>query len=67
MRNAHIFGLIIVLANSGTHFKNLLIINRVQFELSFTFKHLLNSVIKQAIGIIAIIARFIIYEARLLY
>ena len=35
--------------------------------LSLAFKHLLNSVIKRVIGIIAIIIRFIIYKARLLY
>ena len=51
----------------GYTFQELLIINKVQFELSLAFKHSLNSVIKQAIGIIVIITRFIIYEARLLY
>jgi len=51
----------------GYIFQESLVINRIQFEPSPAFKHSLNGVIKRAIGIIAIIARFIIYEARLPY
>ena len=51
----------------GYTFQELLVVNRIQFEPSPAFKHLLNSIIKRAIRIIAIIARSIIYEARLLY
>ena len=51
----------------GYIFQELLVVNRVQFELSLAFKHSLNGVIKQAIRIIAVIARSIIYKARLLY
>ena len=51
----------------GYIFQESLVINRIQFEPSPAFKHLFNSVIERAIGIIAIITRFIIYEARLLY
>ena len=51
----------------GYTFQELLVVNRIQFEPSPAFKHSLNSVIKRAIGIIAIIIRSIIYEARLLY
>jgi hypothetical protein len=51
----------------GYTFQELLVINSVQFELSPAFKHLLNSVIERAIGIIAIIAQLIIYEAKLPY
>ena len=45
----------------------MLVINKVQFKLSLAYKHSLNRIIKQAISIIAIIARSIIYKARLLY
>jgi len=51
----------------GYTFQESLVINSVQFEPSPAFKHSLNGIIEQAIGIIAIIARSIIYEARLLY
>jgi len=51
----------------GYTFQELLVVNKIQFEPSPAFKHSLNSVIERAIGIIAIIARSIIYEARLLY
>jgi len=51
----------------GYTFQESLVINSVQFEPSPAFKHLLNSIIERAIGIIAIIAQLIIYEARLLY
>ena len=51
----------------GYTFQESLVVDSVQFELSPAFKHLLNSIIEQAIGIIAIIARLIIYKARLLY
>ena len=51
----------------GYIFQESLIVDKIQFEPSPAFKHLLNGIIEQAIGIIAIIARFIIYEARLLY
>ena len=51
----------------GYTFQESLVINSVQFEPSPAFKHLLNSVIKRAIGIIAIIAQLIVYKARLLY
>ena len=40
----------------GYTFQESLIVNSIQFELSPAFKYLLNSVIEQAIGIIAIIA-----------
>jgi len=51
----------------GYTFQESLVIDSIQFELSPAFKYLLNGVIKRAIGIIAIIAQLIIYEARLLY
>jgi hypothetical protein len=51
----------------GYTFQESLIVNSVQFEPSPAFKYLLNGVIERAIGIIAIIAQSIIYEARLLY
>jgi hypothetical protein len=51
----------------GYTFQESLIINNVQFELSLAYKHSLNKVIERAISIIAIIARLIIYEAKLLY
>jgi hypothetical protein len=51
----------------GYTFQESLIINSVQFELSLAYKHSLNRVIERAIGIIAVIARSIIYEAKLLY
>jgi hypothetical protein len=51
----------------GYTFQESLIINGVQFEPSFTYKHSLNGVIERAIGIIAVIARSIMYEAKLLY
>ena len=51
----------------GYTFQELLVVNSIQFELSPAFKHLLNGVIERAIGIIAIIARLIIYKARLLF
>jgi hypothetical protein len=51
----------------GYTFQESLIINSIQFELSLAYKHLLNRVIKRAIGIIAVIARLIIYKAKLLY
>jgi hypothetical protein len=51
----------------GYTFQELLIINSVQFKLSLAYKYLLNGVIERAIGIIAVIVRLIIYEAKLLY
>jgi hypothetical protein len=59
-------------ANNGTGkfgytFQESLIINGVQFKPSLAYKHSLNGVIERAIGIIIVIARLIIYEAKLLY
>jgi hypothetical protein len=59
-------------ANNGTGkfgytFQESLIIDSVQFELSPAYKHSLNRVIERAIGIIAVIARSIMYEAKLPY
>jgi hypothetical protein len=51
----------------GYTFQESLVINSIQFEPSLIYKHLLNRVIKQAIRIIIVIARLIIYEAKLLY
>jgi hypothetical protein len=51
----------------GYTFQESLIINSIQFEPSPAYKHLLNRVIERAISIIAVIARSIIYEAKLLY
>jgi len=51
----------------GYTFQESLVVNSVQFEPSPVFKHSLNGVIERAIGIIAIIARSIMYKARLLY
>jgi len=51
----------------GYTFQELLVINNIQFEFSLAYKYLLNRVIKQAIRIIAVIARLIIYKAKLLY
>jgi hypothetical protein len=51
----------------GYTFQESLIIDSIQFKLSFAYKHLLNRVIKRAIRIIIVIARLIIYEAKLLY
>jgi hypothetical protein len=51
----------------GYTFQESLIINSIQFEPSLTYKHSLNRVIEQAIGIIIVIARLIIYKAKLLY
>jgi hypothetical protein len=51
----------------GYTFQELLIINSIQFELSLAYKYSLNRVIERAIGIIAVIVRLIIYEAKLLY
>jgi hypothetical protein len=51
----------------GYTFQESLIINSIQFEPSLAYKYSLNRVIKQAIGIIAIIVRLIIYKAKLLY
>ena len=45
----------------------MLVIDKIQFKLSLAFKHSLNGVIERAIGIIAIIARSIMYEAGLPY
>jgi hypothetical protein len=59
-------------ANNGTGefgytFQESLIINSIQFEPSLAYKYSLNGVIERAIGIIAVIARSIMYEAKLLY
>ena len=51
----------------GYTFQESLVINSIQFELSLAYKHSLNKVIERAIRIIAVIARSIIYEAKLLY
>ena len=51
----------------GYTFQESLVVNSIQFEPSPAFKYSLNSVIERAIGIIAIIARSIMYKARLLY
>jgi hypothetical protein len=51
----------------GYTFQESLIINNIQFEPSLTYKHSLNRVIEQAISIIVVIARLIIYKAKLLY
>ena len=51
----------------GYTFQESLIINGIQFEPSLAYKHSLNRVIERAIGIIAVIIRLIIYEAKLLY
>jgi hypothetical protein len=51
----------------GYTFQESLIINSVKFEPSLAYKHLLNRVIKRAIRIITIIARLIIYKAKLPY
>jgi hypothetical protein len=51
----------------GYTFQESLIINSVQFELSLAYKHSLNGVIERAISIIAVIARSIMYKAKLLY
>jgi hypothetical protein len=51
----------------GYTFQESLIINSIQFELSLAYKHSLNRVIERAIGIIIVIARLIIYKAKLLY
>jgi hypothetical protein len=51
----------------GYTFQESLIIDGVQFEPSLAYKHSLNGVIERAIGIIAVIARLIMYEAKLPY
>jgi hypothetical protein len=51
----------------GYTFQESLIINSIQFEPSLIYKHSLNRVIEQAIGIIVVIIRSIIYKAKLLY
>jgi hypothetical protein len=48
-------------------FQESLIINSIQFKPSLIYKHSLNKVIEQAIRIITIIIKLIIYEAKLLY
>ena len=51
----------------GYTFQESLIIDGVQFEPSPAYKHSLNGVIERAIGIIAVTARSIMYEAGLPY
>jgi hypothetical protein len=51
----------------GYTFQESLIINSIQFEPSLIYKYSLNRVIERAIGIIVVIARLIIYKAKLLY
>jgi hypothetical protein len=51
----------------GYTFQESLIINSIQFEPSLAYKYSLNKVIEQAISIIIVIARLIIYKAKLLY